>query len=95
MLQELDFMVKCINMKESFWNTKTGKILSHGIHEHSSGISLIKANLNLLAKDFVRDEKCFSKEDHERMMKTCKNSLQKCKDSIDYIYTKLKENEDY
>lgn len=80
----------------NFWETKIGKILSHGIHEHNSGLGYIQNGKSLLMKEFK-----LAQEDElseisfqilfDKNMATIRKGQDKCKESIDYIYKNLKE----
>ena len=83
--------------KIDFWKTPEGKIMSYGIHEHNSGLGYIINNLRyielLIEKGHIE-----IKGTDENYMKDFNNSLtkiregkEKCKDSMDYVYTKIKE----
>lgn len=81
----------------NFWHTKIGKILSYGIHEHNSGLGYIISSLKYVETlekqgDIVisfKDDK--TKERYYKSMALIRSGKEKCKTSMDYIYTKLKE----
>ena len=77
-----------------FWDTKIGKILSYGIHEHNSGIALTKGNVALAIKMLKMPNHYTIDEVIERL-EISKKHFKKCKDSIDYIYSEVKKLEGY
>jgi hypothetical protein len=80
-----------------FWKTPEGKILSYGIHEHSSGLGYINNAVSfintLIEKDNVKlefkDEE--TKEWFFKCLQNIKDGKVKARDSVDYIYTEIKK----
>lgn len=84
-----------------FWKTKIGKIFNYGIHEHNSGLGYISSSKhyiqycidNKLLEITFKDDKI--KEGFNNSLERIINGKNKCKESLDYIYTKIKEEEGY
>lgn len=82
-----------------FWKTKTGKILSYGLHEHSSGLGYISTGKSLMDKLIKNGSVTLSFKDKEteemytHSFELVLKGKDKCKKSIDYIYENLKEKE--
>lgn len=87
----------------NFWKTPEGKIISYAIHEHNSGLGYIMNNLSFI-KLLIENKNIEIKGTHEsdavnektlkdfhRALERIKDGKVKCKDSMDYVYTKLKE----
>lgn len=72
-----------------FWDTEEGKILSHGIHEHSSGLGMIINELNYI--ELLTKKEKITKNDYEISFNRIKDGRNKCKEAMDYIYNKFKE----
>ena len=70
----------------SFWNSENGKIISHGIHDHNSGLRYLRTYISILKIKIEKGEN-IKLEDIEKLEK----GLKRCRDSMDYIYIKFKE----
>jgi hypothetical protein len=82
----------------NFWKTDNGKILNHVIHEHNSGLGII-VNYNYLLEGLLKDKLItFADSDAEgRFIKAIKGidkGKVRCREAVDYCYTKFKEKED-
>ena len=75
----------------SFWNTKEGKIIGHGIHDCNSAISITKSYLRLLHQRYKERGKPIDDEFWEYLDKAIE-SQKKIHEAIDYIYVKFKED---
>lgn len=80
-----------------FWDTEEGKILSHGIHEHSNGQSLIINSVSIMKRLIENGNIRIEGEDSNIEMFTKSLDLiikgkERNKEAIDYIYTKFKNN---
>lgn len=76
-------------MKTNFWQTPVGKILGYGIHEHSSGIGLIKTSVALLKK--MKENGNLTDDELTKYLDLIDKRSKKCVEAIDYIYTELKK----
>jgi hypothetical protein len=89
--------------KPPFWKTPEGKIMSYGIHEHNGGLANINHSVEFIKK-LIQEGKIKIKGTDEieilndkyieRFMASLERILDgkdKCRDSMDYVYTKLKE----
>lgn len=83
--------------RKSFWKTDNGKILSHTIHEHNSGIRIIVNYNNLLKRLLEHKLITFTNLDSEELFIKSIEGIEKgkirSKEGIDYCYTKFKEKE--
>ena len=83
---------------KNFWNTKNGKILSHTIHDHNSGLGTIVNYKNILTTLLKNKLITFVDSDaEETFMKSIigiETGRVKCREAVDYCYTKFKEQED-
>ncbi len=81
----------------NFWGTDDGKILSHTIHEHNSGLGIIINNKNILTTLLKNNLITFVNSDaEETFMKSIigiETGRVKCKEAVDYCYTKFKEKQ--
>lgn len=69
-------------MTPKFWTTDLGKILSHGIHDHNSGLGIIVNYTSMIKKN---------PEKIDEYLVNILTGKKKCEESIDYIYTKIRE----
>jgi len=60
-----------------FWDTKEGKIIAHGMHDHTNALLGLKY---MLSKDMTRER---VEKAHEL--------IKRIEKSMDYIYSKMKE----
>jgi hydrogenase maturation factor HypE len=75
---------------EKFWKTEEGKIIMHGIHEHAHGLQYINSALNIIKRTIESDEP-IDLEELKKDLELIERGREKCKESIDYVYKKLKE----
>jgi hypothetical protein len=86
---------------DKFWNTKEGKILSYGIHDHSHGLSYISNGIAIIKRRIENKSLIITGtdeaiDDFNYYLDFILKGKTKCKESIDYIYSeskKLRENE--
>jgi hypothetical protein len=80
-----------------FWKTDSGKIFNYVIHEHNSGLGYIanaKAQIDYLIKN--NNINFADKESEKRfihLLSLIIKGKEKCKEAVDYCYTKLKEKQ--
>lgn len=83
---------------KNFWNTKNGKILSHTIHDHNSGLAIAGSwksfIISLTKKNAIIFDTEETKDDFNKAINGINTGLDKCKEAVDYCYTKFKEQED-
>ena len=83
---------------KKFWDTKNGKILSHTIHEHNSGLGII-ANYKSVITTLLKTKLItfVDSDTEETFMKSIigiEEGRVRCREAVDYCYTKFKEQED-
>ena len=78
--------------KARFWNTPNGKIISHTIHEHNSGLDSLGINITLL-KIYLEKKFPEALEDEkiQKALEGISNARERMKEAIDYSYNKFKE----
>jgi len=74
----------------TFWKTPEGKILGHGIHEHNSGLGIISNYLKHL-KYIIENDLEKDKDDLLKVLESIEKARIRCRESMDYIYTNIKE----
>lgn len=75
---------------KKFWDTEEGKILMHGIHDHSHGLQYINSALNVIMRTIEYEEE-LDVEQLKKDLELIERGRDRCKESIDYIYKELKE----
>lgn len=75
---------------KKFWDTEEGKILMHGIHDHSHGLQYINSALSIIGRT-LESEGELDVEELKKDLELIEKGRDKCKDSIDYIYKEIKE----
>lgn len=83
---------------KKFWDTKNGKILSHTIHEHNNGLGII-ANCKSVITTLLKNDRIIflGSDTEETFMKSIigiEEGRVRCREAVDYCYTKFKEQED-
>lgn len=73
----------------SFWNTKEGKILSHGIHDHTGFLSVQRHFLESMQK-YQKENKPLDNK-FWLYLEAALNERKKAMEAMDYIYVKFKE----
>lgn len=76
-----------------FYQTDLGKIMGKGIHDHNSGIGLIASYITFIEWN-IEKGKIVINEGKEELLKDLehiKNARTRCRDSVDYMYSKIKE----
>lgn len=76
--------------KVNFWKTPEGKIISHGIHEHNSGLGIINNYIRWFEYSLEKGIQ-HSKEEQLEVLARMRDGKVKCRESIDYIYIELKK----
>jgi len=80
-----------------FWKTDNGKILSHTIHDHNSGLGIIVNYKNILTSLLKNNLITFvDSNTEETFMKSIigiETGRVRCREAVDYCYTKFKEKE--
>lgn len=79
-----------------FWDTEEGKILAHGIHEHSRGMSYIINSVAIIKALMMNGSIKFEGDDDSlaqfnKYLELILEGKKVSKDSIDFIYTKFKD----
>lgn len=74
-----------------FWETDIGKKLMHGIHDHSSGLCSLRTSVSLMK--LQKEKGTFTLDELDQRIKVMEMAMDKMRDSIDYIYESVKENE--
>lgn len=77
-------------MNTKFWQTPLGKKMMHGLHDHSSGLCSLRTTYSIFKLGRERDT--LTMEDVDQSMKSMKLAMDKCKDSIDFIYESVKDD---
>lgn len=80
--------------KISFWKTPEGKILSHGIHEHNSGLGILQNYIKWFEYSLKNNIE-HSKEEQLKVLDSMKNAKTKCSESMDYVYEEIKKLKGY
>ena len=75
---------------DEFWKTPTGKILGNGVHDHAGGLSLAGANIYIIEILIKNGE--LTNEELIKRLESIKKALKVCKESMDYIYTGIKDD---
>jgi len=78
----------------NFWSTERGGILSHGVHDHNSGIAIIEGFIDILKYNTENDIQ-MTKEEILNYLSKIEKGTKRCTDSIDYIYKEIKTLENY
>lgn len=78
-------------MDSKFWQTEIGKKMMHGLHDHSSGLCSLRTSVSLMK--LQKERGTFTLDELEDRIKSMEIALDKCKDSIDYIYESVKDYE--
>ena len=73
-----------MEIEKNFWETKEGKIIGHGIHDHNSAIELLRGYLEYSE---CPNNIFTTKEEYNDKIKKL---FKKTQVSIDYIYTSFK-----
>jgi len=73
----------------SFWKTPVGKIFSHGIHEHNSGLGMI-INYALFIER-LNEKGELTDEKLKEYLQKIKDNKNKCEEAMDYVYTEIKK----
>lgn len=79
------------NEEFNFWKTESGKIMSHGVHEHNSGMGYIINAVSFISEEF--DSGKLTKESLDKYLDIILKGKIKSQDGMDYIYEKLAEIE--
>lgn len=79
--------MKRIKTFESFMSTEPGAILYHGVHDHNSAMGQIKQSLDMII-DHINNGEI---DQAKTYLEIIKKSVKKAEDSIDYIYSKIKD----
>lgn len=76
-------------MDTKFWQTNIGKKLMHGIHDHSNGLCSLRTSISLMK--LQKERGTFTLDELDERLNVMEQSLDRCKDSIDYIYESVKD----
>lgn len=77
--------------KIPFWETPTGKIVSHGVHEHVNATSFMTTKI-ITVLDKPED---YSKEYLLEMLSNFRTHIKRSNDAMDYVYENLKKLNGY
>jgi hypothetical protein len=70
---------------KKFWDTDTGKVFAHGLHEHNSAIGLIKGKIYLYKKG------AYKISDIPKLVEQLEGNVKKAQDAMDFIYKNIRE----
>ena len=81
--------IEAENKSIKFWDTKEGKILSHAVHDHNSGLGRIVNNVYYL-KELLKDK------DYENpriliTLDSITSAKDDCRNAMDYAYNNIKD----
>lgn len=76
----------------NFFETEIGRIMSYTIHEHNGGIGGLINYIKFIEREVERDAP--NKEQIKEYLQSMMDHQERCKEAMDYAYTRLRELEE-